>query len=188
MEEFSEEQFLSSVRNTITSFNAKVKTDSSHKLKHSECFKTLAHELQNLVRHKVVKCILIAFSDLQECSDIFSCYSKGNRKLLVTHPDKIDRSRRHRIARGSGADPADVNRLLKDFKNMADMAQKMSGMGMMDRMKAMQQLTQGGMSNPSGALMMQKERSKRGPADPRVAEEKRKKARKDAKKQKKKNR
>ncbi len=104
------------------------------------------------------------------------------------HPDRIDRSRRHRIARGAGAEPADVNRLLKDFKVMADMAQKMSNMGMMERMKAVQQLTQGGMSDPSGGMIMQKERSKRGPADPRVADEKRKKARKEAKKQKKKNR
>lgn len=105
-----------------------------------------------------------------------------------THPDKIDRSRRHRIARGAGTEPAEVNRLLKDFHSMAGMAQKMSNMGMMDRMKAVRELAQGGMSNPSGALKMQKERSKRGPADQKLADEKRKKARKEAKKQKKKNR
>jgi len=105
-----------------------------------------------------------------------------------THPDKIDRSRRHRIASGAGTDPSEVNRLLKEFKNMSEMAQKMSGLGMMDRMKAVKQLTQGGMMGPGGGLQMQKERSKRGPADERLAEEKRKKARKDAKKQKKRNR
>ncbi|HEY0981505.1 MULTISPECIES: signal recognition particle protein [unclassified Schlesneria] len=105
-----------------------------------------------------------------------------------THPDKIDRSRRHRIARGAGTDPADVNRILKDFHNMANMAQKMSGLGSMDRMKAVRDLAQGGMVNPAGGLRVPKERSKRGPADQALADEKRKKARKEAKKQKKRNR
>ena len=104
------------------------------------------------------------------------------------HPDRIDRSRRHRIARGSGTDPAEVNRLLKDFHIMADFAQKMSGMGMMDRMRAFRGLTGGGMGQPGGGFPAMKERSKRGPADQRLADEKRKKARKEAKKQKKKNR
>lgn len=104
------------------------------------------------------------------------------------HPDKIDRSRRHRIARGAGTDPADVNRLLKDFHQMAGMAQKMAGMGMMDRMRAVREMTSGGMSNPAGGLMMAKGSTKQGPADKRLADEKKKKARKDAKKQKKRNR
>lgn len=104
------------------------------------------------------------------------------------HADRIDRSRRHRIARGSGTEPADVNRLIKDFQNMSGMMQKMAGMGMMDRMKAMKGLADGGMLNPGSKLMAQKERSKRGPADPKVADEKRKKARKEAKKQRKRNR
>ena len=105
-----------------------------------------------------------------------------------THADRIDRSRRHRIARGSGTEPADVNRLIKDFQNMAGMMQKMAGMGMMDRMKAMKGMADGGMLNPGSNLMPTKERSKRGPADPKEADEKRKKARKEAKKQRKRNR
>lgn len=39
------------------------------------------------------------------------------------HPEKIDHSRRRRIARGSGVDRQDVNRLLSQFKDM----QKMMG-------------------------------------------------------------
>ena len=105
-----------------------------------------------------------------------------------SNPDKIDRSRRHRIARGSGTDPADVSRILKDFGMMSGMMQKMSGLGMMDRMKAMTQLGQAGMFNPGASLQQTKERSKRGPADQRMADEKKKKARKEAKKQKKRNR
>ena len=105
-----------------------------------------------------------------------------------THADRIDRSRRHRIARGSGTEPADVNRLIKDFQNMAGMMQKMAGMGMMDRMKAMKGMADGGMLNPGAKLTQTKERSKRGPADPKVAEETRKKAKQEAKKQRKRKR
>ena len=104
------------------------------------------------------------------------------------HADRIDRSRRHRIARGAGTDPADVNRLIKDFGNMAGMMQKMSGLGPMDKMRAMKGMADGGMLNPGSQLTSAKERSKRGPADPKEADEKRKKARKEAKKQKKRNR
>ena len=105
-----------------------------------------------------------------------------------SHADRIDRSRRHRIARGAGTEPADVSRLIKDFGNMAGMMQKMSGLGMMDKMKAMKGMADGGMFNPGAQLSSTKERSKRGPADPNEADEKRKKARKEAKKQKKRNR
>ena len=104
------------------------------------------------------------------------------------NPDRIDRSRRHRIARGSGTEPADINRLIKDFQNMSGMMQKMSGLGMMDRMRAMRELTSGGLLNPGAQLVPQKERSKRGPADQKLADEKKKKARKEAKKQRKRNR
>lgn len=103
-------------------------------------------------------------------------------------PDRIDRSRRHRIARGSGTDPADVSRLIKDFQSMSGMMQKLAGMGMMDRMKAMRGMADGGLFDPGARVVPTKNRSKRGPADPRAAEEKRKKARKEAKKQRKRNR
>lgn len=104
------------------------------------------------------------------------------------NPDRIDRSRRTRIARGSGTDPADVNRLLKDFDNMSSMMQKMSGLGVKDRFRAVQDLAKVGGMNPAAGLQAQKQRSKRGPADADLAAEKKKKARKEAKKQRKKNR
>lgn len=105
-----------------------------------------------------------------------------------SNPDKIDRSRRNRIARGSGTEPADINRLLKDFEAMSGMMQKMAGMGMMDRMKAMSQMGQAGMLDPNASLKAMKGSTKSGPVDARAAAEKKKKARKDAKKQKKRNR
>jgi signal recognition particle subunit SRP54 len=43
------------------------------------------------------------------------------------HPDLIDGSRRQRIARGSGTQVADVNRLLKQFREMKKMLKQMTG-------------------------------------------------------------
>ncbi len=44
-------------------------------------------------------------------------------------PDLIDQSRRIRIARGSGTEPARVAELLKQFKEMSRMMKRMGGMG-----------------------------------------------------------
>jgi len=64
----------------------------------------------------------------------------------------IDQSRRRRIAQGAGVQPHEVNELVKQFEPIAGMMKEMSGMGMRDRMRKMQQLTQGGMLDPGGRL------------------------------------
>lgn len=104
------------------------------------------------------------------------------------NPDVIDRSRRNRIARGSGTDPADVNKLIKEFNAMSGMIQQMAGMGVRDRMRAMKEMADGGMFNPGARLQKEKMRSKRGPVDKDKAREKKKKARKDIKNARKRNR
>jgi signal recognition particle subunit SRP54 len=68
----------------------------------------------------------------------------------------IDQSRRQRIAKGAGVEPAQVNELVKQFDAMADMMKKLSGMGMMQRMRAMQQLGSSGMLDPGAKLAKQK--------------------------------
>jgi len=68
----------------------------------------------------------------------------------------IDQSRRRRIAAGAGVQPHEVNELVKQFEPVADMMKKMSAMGMRDRMKTVQQLSQGGMLDPGGRLAKQK--------------------------------
>ena len=103
------------------------------------------------------------------------------------NPNKIDRSRRNRIARGSGAEPSDVNRLLKDFDNMSGIMQKMAGMGMRDRLKAINELKDMGAMDPNASMNKKKERSKRGPVDRNTIREKRKKERKNARNARKKN-
>ncbi len=104
------------------------------------------------------------------------------------NPDKIDRSRRTRIASGSGTDPNQVSELLKQFKTMSGMMQKMAGLSMMDRFKAVRGM-ESELMNPAGpAFQREKLRSKRGPEMRDEFRDKKKNARKAAKAQKKKNR
>lgn len=104
------------------------------------------------------------------------------------NPDLIDNSRRRRIAKGSACEPQDVNKLLKQFKDMAGLMQQMAGKSKMEQFRMFQQMGQSGMLNPDAQLQAAKMRSKRGPEDFRAEAEKKKKQRKDAKKQRKKNR
>ncbi|MEN6457511.1 MAG: signal recognition particle protein [Thermoguttaceae bacterium] len=68
----------------------------------------------------------------------------------------IDQGRRRRIAAGAGVEPHEVNELVKQFDGMADLMKRMSGLGVRDRMKMMQQVTQGGMLNPGAKFSKQK--------------------------------
>ena len=52
-------------------------------------------------------------------------------------PDTIKGSRRRRIAAGSGTQVQDINRLLKQFKQMQKMMKKMSGGGLKNMMRGM---------------------------------------------------
>ena len=68
------------------------------------------------------------------------------------HPDLLKGSRRARVARGSGQQPADVNRLLKQYQQMEKMMSKLGSggiKGMMRQMKgAMRGMGGGGFQPP----------------------------------------
>lgn len=102
------------------------------------------------------------------------------------NPERIDRSRRNRIAQGSGTDPADINDLLKQFKGMSGMMQKMAGLPMKDRMREIQKVGAEAM-DPTGPVRREKQRSKRGPTDKNTTRDKRKLERQRAKQARKKN-
>jgi signal recognition particle subunit SRP54 len=53
----------------------------------------------------------------------------------------LNKSRIKRISKGSGTQPADVNRLVKQFELIQKMTKQMSGVGAMGRMKAMRELS-----------------------------------------------
>ena len=123
--------------------------------------------------------------DMRRIEGIINSMTQPER----TNPDLIDRSRRNRIARGSGVQPAEVNKLLKDFGNMGRLMQDMSNLGAKDRLKAVRQLADGGFMNPGGDMDPRGLRVAKPPTVNRdVLREKKKKQRKDAKKQKKRNR
>ncbi|MCA9052450.1 MAG: signal recognition particle protein [Planctomycetaceae bacterium] len=103
------------------------------------------------------------------------------------NPDRIDRSRRNRIAQGSGTDPAEVHGLLKQFGDMAGMMKGMAGLSTGDRLKAVQQLSQMEMNNPGAKFAKEKQRSKRGPQDRDKLRDKKRDERKRAKDARKKN-
>jgi len=62
-------------------------------------------------------------------------------------PDKINGSRKRRIASGSGTQIQDVNRVLKQHKQMQKMMKKMKGGGMQKMMRGL-----GGMMPPGGGM------------------------------------
>ncbi len=71
------------------------------------------------------------------------------------HPDLLNGSRRARIARGSGTQPADVNRLLKQYMQMEKMMSKMGSGGMKGLMRQMGAAMRGmgGGGLPPGGMM-----------------------------------
>lgn len=67
------------------------------------------------------------------------------------HPDLLNGSRRARVARGSGTQPSDVNRLLKQYQQMEKMMSKISRGGIKGMMRQMQGALRGGGGSPPGA-------------------------------------
>ncbi len=94
-----------------------------------------------------------AEKDMKQLRGIIDSMTPEERR----NPSRIiDQSRRRRIAAGAGVEPHQVNELVKQFDGIADIMKKMSGMGMRDRMKTMQEMSQGGMLSPGGRIAKQK--------------------------------
>jgi len=67
------------------------------------------------------------------------------------HPDDLSSSRKRRITQGSGTQIQDLNRLLKQYKQMAKMMKKMKGGSMAKMMRGMGGMLPGG-GMPGGGL------------------------------------
>ena len=94
-----------------------------------------------------------AEKDIRRLGGIVNSMTPEERR----NPSKvIDQSRRRRIAAGAGVEPHEVNELVKQFDAIAGVMKQMSGMGMRDRMRTMQDLQKSGMLNPGGRLAKQK--------------------------------
>lgn len=95
-----------------------------------------------------------AEGDLRRLGGIIDSMTPQERR----NPSKvIDQGRRRRIAMGAGVEPHEVNELVKQFDGIADVMKKLSSMGFMERMRAMQQLGSSGLMNPGAKLTKQKQ-------------------------------
>ena len=77
------------------------------------------------------------------------------------NPDLMAASRKKRVAAGAGMDVSDLNRLLKQHKQMAEMMKKMGKGGMM-KQAIKQMMGKGGMPDPSKMTPDQLEEAARG--------------------------
>lgn len=72
------------------------------------------------------------------------------------HPDLLNGSRKQRVARGSGMQPSDINKLLKQYQQMEKMMSKLAGggaKGLMRQMKGAMRNMGGGGGFPGGGMM-----------------------------------
>ena len=79
-------------------------------------------------------------SEIKQIKALVSSMTPKERE----NPDLLNNMRKRRLAAGAGLDPMHVNRVLKQFKNAAKMAKKMSTKGGMKQMQDMMAQAQGG--------------------------------------------
>lgn len=79
--------FYGKVRRSMNNFPEKYSIANT--LNYSECFSTIANELNYLANSKARQKILLIFSDLQENTNDFSCYAPEGKELLQTDVDKV---------------------------------------------------------------------------------------------------
>jgi signal recognition particle subunit SRP54 len=89
-------------------------------------------------------------NELRRMVAIIGSMTKKERR----HPDLLNGSRKARVARGSGTQPADVNRLLKQFMQMEKMMSKLSKGGSKGLMRQMRGAMKGmgGMGGMGGGM------------------------------------
>lgn len=98
------------------------------------------------------------FRDKIEQADIDNKVFKRQEAIILSmtprerkNPDLIKASRKQRIANGSGVTVNDVNRLLKQYEQMAMVSKKFKKMGPLGALRMMKQMSstmQGGSNNP----------------------------------------
>ena len=89
--------------------------------------------------------------DLENSSEIKQIKALVSSMTLKerANPDLLNNTRKRRLAAGAGLDSMHVNRVLKQFKNAAKMAKKMSTKGGMKQMQDMMSQMQGGGGMPN---------------------------------------
>jgi hypothetical protein len=80
--------FYKAIRDT-TAYFLKAHTKSDTALRYSECFKAIASELSQLKAAGPTTATLLVFSDLQENSALFNCYSAAGQVQLLKGADGV---------------------------------------------------------------------------------------------------
>jgi len=93
---------------------------------------------------QMLKDVEVDDKQLDRLEGIVNSMTKDERENIKT----LNKSRTRRVARGSGTDPVEVNRLTKQFETIQKMTKQMSGMGGMDKAKAMKELSGSGAGMP----------------------------------------
>jgi len=86
--------------------------------------------------------------DVDRMIAIINSMTKKERRF----PDLLKGSRKLRIAKGSGTEPADINRLLKQYQQMEKMMAKLAGGGIKGLMRQMKGLMGPGGIGPGGMM------------------------------------
>ena len=94
-----------------------------------------------------------ADGEVQRIQGMIDSMTREERKS----PEKIDISRRRRIAAGAGVEPPDVSSLVKQFDAMASVVKQMASMTMMDKLRALTGLGRSGALNPGAKLFAPKQ-------------------------------
>ena len=84
--------------------------------------------------------------DVKRMIAVLGSMTKKERR----HPNLLNGSRKVRVAKGSGTQPQDVNRLRKQFQQMEKMMSKLSAGGMKGMMRGMKGMMGGGFPGPGG--------------------------------------
>jgi signal recognition particle subunit SRP54 len=109
-----------------------------------------------------LKDIQLPEEELNKTEAIIQSMTRKERE----NPDVMDGSRRRRIARGAGVQAEDVSHLIKGFTHAREMAKKLSGLSMGNRLKMAQAMSQfdmsklapGGIPKLGGGSQQQKSR------------------------------
>ncbi len=90
--------------------------------------------------------------DLRRVCGIIDSMTPEERR----NPKIINQSRRRRIAAGAGVKPHEVSELVKQFEAIASVMQSLAGKGLRERMRAVQEIQQTMMADPTRPLVRQK--------------------------------
>jgi hypothetical protein len=77
--------FYGAIRDTF----AALQISKDAVLPRSQCFRTIAARLHELAASNADIKVSIIYSDVQERSSLFDCYTKENKRLLLTQPEAV---------------------------------------------------------------------------------------------------